>query len=99
MSHYNGVEWHRRSARWQAVVQYPGGLKKVIGSFQDESSAARAYDEVAEDELGPTAAKLNFPSTNSKGAQQAAAVAQQKSTTAKEKWVDKLLALGKGAFG
>eukprot|EP01044_Picomonas_judraskeda_P001606 COSAG03_NODE_99_length_12968_cov_7.661668_5_plen_1442_part_00 len=56
-SRFVGVSWHKANQRWRAHI-YNGGRTKHIGSFDDEETAARAYDAAAL-ELGRSA--VNFP--------------------------------------
>jgi hypothetical protein len=58
-SQYKGVCWSTRRGRWIAQIRR-GGRKTWIGYFDDEESAARAYDAAARAEWGEFA-WLNFP--------------------------------------
>jgi len=65
-SRYHGVCWHAWSSRWRVVicagpVNTRGHSKQLyVGSFKDETEAARAYDRAALQHFGPFA-KPNFP--------------------------------------
>jgi hypothetical protein len=54
-SRFKGVTLHRKLGRWQAMCQ-----DKYIGLFDDETTAARAYDAAALAAFGEFAS-LNFP--------------------------------------
>jgi hypothetical protein len=56
---YKGVNWYKRSGKWQAGVRY-GGVTRHLGYFADETEAARAYDSAARVAFGEFA-WLNFP--------------------------------------
>lgn len=56
---YRGVYRTSWGNRWQAAVQH-GGKKVYLGTFGNEESAARAYDEAALLLHGDRAC-LNFP--------------------------------------
>jgi hypothetical protein len=58
-SQYKGVMWDKRRSKWQAQIGH-NGKKIFIGYFDDEESAARAYDAKAKELYGQYAA-LNFP--------------------------------------
>ncbi len=45
-SKFKGVSWRSDSNNWRARIQI-NGVDKVLGSFQDEISAARAYNKAA----------------------------------------------------
>jgi len=50
-SRYKGVMWDKRRGKWQAQIGYKS--KKIfIGYFEDEKSAARAYDTKARELFG-----------------------------------------------
>ncbi|MBN1363140.1 MAG: HNH endonuclease [Sedimentisphaerales bacterium] len=58
-SRFKGVSFHRLSRKWIASICYDG--KQIyLGSFDDETEAARAYDRKARDLFGEFA-RLNFP--------------------------------------
>jgi len=63
-SRYRGVRWEERSNKWTASINC-GGKSVHLGSFPDDTEAARKYDQVA----APLGRDLNFP-----GPGQAAAV-------------------------
>jgi hypothetical protein len=58
-SQYRGVSWMERGHKWLARIEIDG-ITHRLGRFNDEESAARAYDEAARRLLGGVA-KLNFP--------------------------------------
>jgi len=45
-SRYKGVSWIARTQKWKAQISVDG-KRKILGYFDDESNAARAYDEIA----------------------------------------------------
>jgi hypothetical protein len=45
-SHFKGVSWNKRQNKWMANIHIDG-KKTTLGRFDDDESAARAYDEVA----------------------------------------------------
>lgn len=58
-SRYRGVTWNKRIRKWQAQIQ--SHLKNhYLGVFQNESDAARAYDNAAK-ALHGQFASLNLP--------------------------------------
>lgn len=57
---YLGVSWDKRRNRWRSVITPSVGKTRTIGSFLEEESAARAYDNAARLVFGEFAA-LNFP--------------------------------------
>jgi hypothetical protein len=55
---YKGVSWLKRNSKWQVKIGYKN--KRIfIGYFDDEESAAKAYDAKARELFGEYAA-LNF---------------------------------------
>lgn len=58
-SRYKGVSWNRNKRRWYATICVDG-RNKFLGSFKDETEAARIYDEAAKKFRGDFA-YLNFP--------------------------------------
>jgi hypothetical protein len=58
-SKYIGVSWLESRSKWQ-VTAYIGGKSRFIGYFEDEETAARAYDAAVLGERGEFAV-LNFP--------------------------------------
>ena len=58
-SKYKGVSWHKMSRRWHARIVYKQKWIS-IGYFDDEQSAAKAYDNKAK-QLFKNYAVLNFP--------------------------------------
>jgi hypothetical protein len=59
-SKYKGVHWHKYEKRWQAQICF-NGKRKTIGYFDDETEAAKAYDEAAR-KFHKEFANLNFKS-------------------------------------
>ena len=59
-SRYKGVQLHRKSGRWRAVL-WRGDLGRSLhlGYFETEQAAAMAYDAAAAEFYGPDA-RLNF---------------------------------------
>ena len=59
-SRYKGVQLHRKSGRWRAVL-WRGDLGRSLhlGYFETEQAAAMAYDAEAAEFYGPDA-RLNF---------------------------------------
>ena len=55
-SRFKGVCWHKALRKWQVRAKV-GAQHKYLGVFDNEETAARAYDAVA----GPLGRKLNFP--------------------------------------
>jgi hypothetical protein len=61
-SKYKGVDWHNNSQKWRTRINV--GKKQVhIGFFDDEVSAAKAYDKKAVEIFGEFAL-LNFQNLN-----------------------------------
>ena len=58
-SKYKGVSWRKQTKKWDVQIRY-NGKTKFIGSFENETEAAKAYDEVAKKHQGEFAV-LNFP--------------------------------------
>ena len=61
MSRFRGVTWNKRNSKWLAKISQ-SGKTKYIGTFLDEVSAARAFDDAARLLRGSNA-KVNFPIT------------------------------------
>ena len=59
-SGYIGVSWDARRRRWTSVICTGGRTRIQIAQFDDEESAAIAYDRVAR-EIHGDKATLNFP--------------------------------------
>lgn len=58
-SRYLGVSWEKYSRRWQGHIT-ANGRQQNLGYFDDEVTAAKAYDEAARKAFGEFAT-LNFP--------------------------------------
>lgn len=54
---FKGVFWHKRAARWMAAIGQNGKLV-YLGLFDDDRTAAAAYNAAAVERFGPFA-KLN----------------------------------------
>lgn len=61
-SKFKGVCWIEAKAKWKAQIRGEGPVRH-IGYFDDEISAAEAYDEAAREHFGEHA-RLNFPHIN-----------------------------------
>jgi hypothetical protein len=59
LSQYRGVCWVKRDHAWAARISDGASGKISLGNFQDEETAARAYDKAARDLHGEFAV-LNF---------------------------------------
>ena len=59
-SHYLGVSWNKQSQQWQARFHRPDGSSHLLGGFDGEEEAGRAYDEYALEHHGNGAVR-NFP--------------------------------------
>jgi hypothetical protein len=57
-SGFKGVSWHEQNKKWRATLQV-GGHQLHLGTFDDPTEAARAYDIAARKYHGEFA-KLNF---------------------------------------
>src|SRR3712207_8380887 len=58
-SRFKGVSWCKYTGKWLVQIRKDGRGRKV-GRFQDEVTAAEAYDQAARELFGPHA-YLNFP--------------------------------------
>ena len=58
-SRYKGLAWQKRTGKWSVRI-HVNGEHKCIGTFTNESEAARAYDAAAREYHGEFAV-LNFP--------------------------------------
>lgn len=59
-SRFKGVSWNKDQKKWSARILFNHN-KKFIGYFEDETEAAKAYDEAAK-LYHKEFAVLNFPS-------------------------------------
>jgi len=58
-SKYKGVDWANDMKRWRARIRV-NGKRIYLGSFTNETEAAKAYDQAAREHHGQFAS-LNFP--------------------------------------
>lgn len=58
-SRFKGVSWHKRAAKWVAIIRQHG-VTHHLGTFANEEDAARAYDAEAIIRFGDFA-RPNFP--------------------------------------
>lgn len=58
-SEYKGVNWHKKSKKWQSRISI-NNKRKHLGLFNNEIKAAEAYDAAAKKYFGEFA-RLNFP--------------------------------------
>ncbi len=58
-SKYKGLTWRKKEKSWNVRITV-NGRRLYVGSFKDETEAARAYDRAAKNLHGPFAT-LNFP--------------------------------------
>lgn len=58
-SRYHGVTWQKSNNKWQAQIRAKGN-PRVIGCFDNETTAAKAYDQAAK-KYHKEFAVLNFP--------------------------------------
>ena len=58
-SKYKGVSWNKNYKKWEACLTC-NKVKTILGYFDDEQTAAKAYDEKAKELFGHYAC-LNFP--------------------------------------
>lgn len=63
-SRYKGVGWNKSAGAWRARIYYRR-REYVLGRFEREEEAARAYDAAAVAVYGPYA-RLNFPAERSR---------------------------------
>lgn len=59
-SHYLGVSWNKQRQQWQARFHKSDGSSHLVGGFDGEEEAGRAYDEYALEHYGNGAVR-NFP--------------------------------------
>lgn len=62
-SRYKGIYFYKRYKKWSASIRH-NGTHIFLGNFDDEETAARAYDAKARELFGQYAC-LNFPSNSS----------------------------------
>jgi hypothetical protein len=60
-SRFKGVCWDENKGKWVAQIKAEG-VHRLLGRFEDEISAAQAYDEAAVQAWGEHA-RVNFPNT------------------------------------
>ena len=60
-SQFKGVTYDKSRGRWNATIEI-NGKTKMIGRFENEEEAARAYDKEAYNKYGQFS-RLNFPET------------------------------------
>lgn len=58
-SKYRGVHWHEINKKWRACI-YLNGHQRRLGDFNDQETAARAYDGATREFFGEFACP-NFP--------------------------------------
>ena len=58
-SKYKGITFRKRRQKWAAQICVDG-RRIFLGTFEDETEAAKAYDKAAKKHFGEFA-KLNFP--------------------------------------
>jgi hypothetical protein len=51
-SQYVGVNWDKKYVKWKASIRV-NGRKKTLGRFDDETEAARCYNEAAKKDGRP----------------------------------------------
>jgi pentatricopeptide repeat protein len=61
ISKYFGVAWNKKAGKWRAQIIRADGSKMLLGDFDGEEAAARAYDELACVVTCALARPLNFP--------------------------------------
>lgn len=59
-SNFKGVSWQMSAQKWRAQIQAEPGRLLYLGSFIDETEAAKVYDQKAKELFGEFAV-LNFP--------------------------------------
>jgi hypothetical protein len=65
-SQYKGVGWDKEHNKWRARINYQH-RRTFLGCFEDETDAAKAYDDAARELFGEFA-RLNFPKKGEQGA-------------------------------